>query len=532
MSEPGYTLYVPDEIWDILFQMLDFRAVAALGTSCRIARKVMRAQKRLVFGHVFLSPMQASITARSKLMPNASKGKRHYYAVQAPVGFGKTITGLSFAFADPTDPNLYVYFVPPKAFDTWIRDVDKVFGNALGVGPGTRVLFAHSSAAAHTRLIKGALETYRLQAAQNKKGRLQFKPSVRAIITTTTSKIGKEVVAKWGTRIVIDEAHAMTDRTWLQVGRFRWLALLSANEVKLVDDGTNVMFDRVVVSTKYMEGSVPLVEVHRSLVEPYKTPYFNEARQFTIPNQKIASIANNLVEYLEALTAIFAQVPNGQIALFLPDGDTGDAIADALPGIAIGWELVPFVNATTKIRYFESLVRSVLVIRLNKSEAITILASAFIIVRPDWINPIRYMQMIGRGLRSTNTNKQLDVHLIVPRGVPALRAAFYEAVRRLMADDLELPIPDHRASEFEKADAALRVCGSSLDRAAPSEVVAAIGVGFDNPELTPTILGLWEKEAAPTIALDQMRALLGLHPPMIAPEAAMTDCELDELLGF
>jgi hypothetical protein len=548
MADQDEGLCIPPEIWDILLGLLDFRAVAALGATCRLVNNVMRAQTRFAFGKVRLSPMQAHIRDRATRMPDAEEKQKNVFLLHAPMGFGKTITGLSLAFANPDDGHRYVYVVPPKAFDTWVREAAKVFGTKSNtVTARTCVLFAHSSVATHKRYIDKALER-----AQD--GILTFGPAVRAIVTSTTSRFGTGVATRWGTRIVVDEAHASTNLTISNLAQFRWAVRLSANTMSVESTLGEVLWGRVDVSTRCMDGSIPLVVLHRSLVQPYVTGDFNEARGFTPPAYKVDSIAKNLDTYMSALTFIFAEVPRGQIAMYLPDGETGDAIANALPSIAVGWELISFVNATSKIRLFESLDRSVLVIRLNKSEAINIRASHLVIVRPDWVNPIRYAQLVGRVLRPTNSNKEAAVFLVVPRGVPAHRVAYYDALRRLIADDLQLGIPDHRPSEFEKADACLRLCGSSLDCAAPTEVVAAVGIAFDSPEAVPTILARWLQEKAPSLSAQHMYALLGLPAPTLpalaapaarsaatagasaavagAPSAALSERELDELLGL
>src|SRR5262245_21065878 len=113
---PREVIELPAEIWDIIFKLLDFRTVMVLGTVCRLTTSTMRGQRRSEFGHVRLSSMQASIRDRAGRMPDAPENSRNVFTLQAPMGFGKTITSLSFAFTEPSDSHRYVYVVPPKAF--------------------------------------------------------------------------------------------------------------------------------------------------------------------------------------------------------------------------------------------------------------------------------------------------------------------------------------------------------------------------------------------------------------------------------
>lgn len=515
----GQVVELVDDVYGIILSLLDFRFMASLACTCRGAYRALRKEKRLRFGRYRLSPMQAHIRDTACSMPDALGGATNIFTGCAPMGFGKTATGYSIAFADPEDNNHYVFVVPPKAFDTWAQEAIKIFGTVTGaVTAKTRVLFAHSSQAQHLRHIKDVSER------AGDQGTPDFGPRIRALVTTSSSKFGMGIARRWATRVIIDEAHAVTTRTWNAAPSVRWKVLLSANDIYVRTSALDVHWGGVTIAAKYMELLVPRVELRRSVVKAYVTYEFDESRQYTTPDQKIDSITKNLDEYCRALRHVMATIPKGQIALYLPDGEAGDAIAAELERIAPDWTIITFVAATKKIRQFESYSHAILVVRLNKSEAINILASHLVIVRPDWVNPVRYAQLIGRVLRPTNTNKKAIVYSIAPHGTPTLRLAYYEALRCLMTKDLQLEIPHLRASELEKADATLRLCGSSLERAAPAEVVAAVGTGFDHPATSGKVLEHWRDTEKPTLTKEHMLTLLGTTEKLLGSE-------VDELLG-
>jgi hypothetical protein len=536
-TENGDSLEVPGDIYGVLFSLLDFRFMASLACTCRVAHAALRRLKRLKFAMVRLGPMQAFIRDEVHAMPDAAVGQCNVFITEAPMGFGKTITAYSIAFADPADTHHYVYVVPPKAFDTWVQEAAKIFGTVTnGVTPKTRVLFAHSNKKAHMDYIKKVTE------AAGRGAHISFGPNVRALVTSSSSRYGMAVAKRWGTRFVMDEAHAVTDHTWQSLPPTRWLALFSANRIRVNGNGVTIRWGEVAVTARLMENTVPKVSLHFASVAPRVIPEFDESRNYTTPDQKIDSIVKNLDEYCRALTRIFATIPSGQVALYLPNGEAGDAISAELARLAPGWEIVPFTQATKKIRYFETLDRAILELRLDKSEAINILASHLIVVRPDWVNPIRYAQLIGRILRPTNENKEAAVYVIVPRGVPTYRISYFEALRNLMAKDLQLEIPLLRASELEKGEVTLQLLGSSLAKAAYAEVVAVLGTGFDKPNTATAVLQQWDALDDPkvkTLTRSQMVTLLGPtaipagQSRHVSPSDQITTSEeLDDILGL
>lgn len=529
---------IPADIYFILFGMLDFRSMAALACTCRTAHIVLTRMKRLEFNHVRLSSVQARIRNQVMAMPDADDADdtdvlvgQNIFTFRAPMGFGKTITSLSVALTNGADMHKYLVVVPPKALDTWVKETAKVFGlRNHRITPDTKVLFAHSTVHSHNAHIKAALV-----AQTDFSMPLALGDNIRVVVTTTTTDSGHSIARSgWATRLIVDEAHALTPLTvtkFMRPDPIRWVLLMSANTVNPSSPAfirATKPWGTMIIPSDYMRWSLPTVSLKTHSIEPYKIPGgFDESTGYTPPDHKIRTISMNSAAYIDVLLRIFAEIESGHIALYLPDGRTGDALATLLPTIAVGWTLLNFINSTDKIRQFNTNPRSVLVIRLNKSEAINVLASHLIIIRPDWVNPVRYAQIIGRVLRPTSTHKIVPVHLIVPRGVPAMRGLYYEALRHLMTmQNVELPVPDLRAAEYKKADSALRLCGSNLERAAPTEVIAAIGGDYGMAE---HLFELWHGDRSPTITASQMRILLGMVDD---PQPSIDDDELDELLGL
>jgi hypothetical protein len=509
-SETPRPLNVPNDIWQLVMACLDdWRSMAAIATTCRAAYRVyenvIRAT-RARLGCVRLGLMQAAIRDEALQMPEAGPHETNYYEVRAPMGFGKTIVGLSIAFADPCAGSAarYLFLVPPKAYDTWVREACRVFGQSTSkVTPETCVLFAHSSVPAHYR-------AYRAWRASGQKP-----GPVRAIVASSLN-IGDfraEMLARLRlTRAIVDEAHTLTRYVALGLSALRWVVLLSANAIKPFKDLAFRRAGGFTVAPGYLDGKVPPVAVRLVTVEPCASSAFNEATQFVLPEAKRPLIEGNLEAYLDALGALLAEIGSGRVALYLPDGAAGDLIEEGLHGATGGWDCVVFRRAVSKIQRFHGLDRVILLIRLAMSEAINILATHLVIVRPDWVNPTRYAQIVGRVLRPANTSERVALYVVVPRGAAGHRAVYYEARRRLAEAGVPLPLVDYRPAEYERADTCLRLCGSSLATAAPAEAAAAMGDAYGEPGTAAKLASHWQGDARKTVTRDQMWVLLGRGP--------------------
>jgi hypothetical protein len=506
---------IPEDVYGLIFARLDFLSAALLACVCCEARKAYLAVRGLKFGSVRLSAAQAEIRRRVLAMP-AGEGAANLFGIQAPMGFGKTIVGLSIALekSAANRAHRYLIVVPPKAYDTWVKEWAKVSG-ARASAPDSPVLFAHSSVPLHRRRFVAAVEALAAGGPEAPGAATRaLGPKVRALVLSATSCSGWELAGAWAGRAIADEAHAATSRVRSLLAGFRWLALMSANRME------GECWDSVAIAARQLTGLVPAIVVRHLPIDACPGPgSASEATHYATAAHKTRLIADNLPAYERALTAVFAEIAWGQVVVFVPDGAAGTLIAEAIPGIATGWEVLSFVNSTSRIREFESYARGVLVIRLNKSEALNILASHMVIARPDWVNETRYGQLIGRVARPTNRNPAVPVFVIAPRGLPMNRLRYYEANRELLLRGVALRHPQlYRAGEFERADGTLRALGSSLATAAPTELMAALGVGFDEPESAGTLYACWLGEPARALRDEHMRALLGLRPPAGEPE--------------
>lgn len=509
-------MHAPAEIYELFSRFLDFRSVARLRAVCRAARNGLRTRKRYELGQIRLSEAQAAIRDAVIEMPDGTPA--NLFVVQAPMGFGKTIVGLSVAFADLTDGHRYIYVVHPAAYDTWVAEVIKVFGaGARAVTPATRIVFAHSSVPHHNALAKRTIDS-----ADGGPG-TPLGPNVRAVITTNTSSVGLALIRSWATRVVLDEAHVTPSHMWTTISTFPWIMALSANIVRPAlafnlwrGNGTSSW----TVAAGTMEGVVPTAKPRQVLVAPYEA----EARQFSDSHNKRVYLEQNINAYVTALIGIFAGIANGRLVLYLPDGDASTEIINAAPQYAPGWLVTEFNRAVSKLHRFETAARSILIVHHAKSVAINIHATHLVIVRPDWVNPVRYAQIVGRVLRPLGPTASVDAFLIVPRGVPAIRTAFAEALRTLATTELHMEPPAFSALEFLKADTYLRACGSSVATASPVELLAVLGVAIHAPDIAATLLARWVANPSKTLTEPQVRSLLDLEP------VGLTDADMDELL--
>jgi hypothetical protein len=457
-------------------------------------------------------------------MPNSTT--TNIFILRAPMGFGKTIVGLSVPFADPADPHRYIYIVPPAAFDTWVTEVVKVFGAAArSVGPSTQIVFAHSSVPQHNTHAKNAI-------ASAGGGVPDLGANVRAVITTSASGLGAALARTWATRAILDEAHATTGRTWDGVSGLYWIVGLSANIVTPLITPYNLWrgsqhrvceHSSWVVAAGVMEGVVPIADPCRMLVAPWG----DEARQFGRSQDKKACLEQNIGVYVTALMGVFAGISKGHVVLYLPDGDASEAIVDAAPRYAASWQIIKFINAVSKIRQFEKIERSILIAHHARTVAINIHATHLIVIRPDWVNAIRYAQLIGRVLRPLSPTSSVGTYLIMPHGIPMLRVAFAEALRVLAAAGLQVAAPELSPLEFLKAEACLQACGGSIIAATPIELLAVLGVSINDPTIAEDLFARWATSPVRTLTETHMRGFLGLGR---AKQAELTDLEIDALL--
>jgi len=108
--------HFPADIYMMFAQFLDFHSIARLDRVCRSAHSGMMRHKGLKLGTLMLSPEQGRIRAAIASMPNAEPGDplANAFVLRAPMGFGKTVCGMSVAYADLKDGHRYLIMVPPR----------------------------------------------------------------------------------------------------------------------------------------------------------------------------------------------------------------------------------------------------------------------------------------------------------------------------------------------------------------------------------------------------------------------------------
>jgi hypothetical protein len=500
------------DVWLMLLELAnDFRTVATLACVCMASLAAVKKLKCFTFGSVRLSPQQAEAVKRILEMPQPdADGSRVVFNFNAYMSFGKTITAYAVALSEnPCNiGHLYVGIVLPKAYDTWIKEWIKVSGvKASAIGPETRVLFPHSSVPAHAAHLKKIVEKYyNREFNGTNEIRKAIGSKVRLIIVSSTAKKPWEAIHIWEPdRIIVDEAHTVSPKNDAPV---RWFLRLSAAPLSNEDE-----WGALTIAPTQAKGLVPEIDLKVVGIRPVPSASmfasFDEAKSFVQGFHKSQLIRHNLTDYIKAIRRVLSALDRGNVAIFLPDGDAGELLEPEIRKCAIDWDIFVYKHSVAVFNAFTSKKRSILFIGLNMSEAISVLASELVIVRPDWVNPQRYSQIVGRILRLTNHNPVVRATVIVPEGVPKLRARYYEALRLLAReDDYAADATTYRAAEYLKADSVLRALGSSMEAASPVEVLAAMGVGLEHPDGASALLKAWKSNTQKSLREEAVRTLL------------------------
>jgi len=404
--------------------------------------------------------------------------------------------------------------VPPKAYDTFVKEWTKVSGRpASALTAETQVLFPHSSVAAHAARVKKVLYDFYHGTLQWEDVQEALGPNVRAIVISSVAKKPWGILEPWGvTRFIVDEAHVVGFKD--DYGTCKWVLRLSAAPLS-AEWG---VWGSMVVTPVQARGLVPDIVLTVATVPPVSpsTLGFDETCAFVSGEHKYDLICKNLANYVKEIRRVLSSLEKGQVVIYLPDGDAGDLIVpEVQKRICLSgdnrWEIFVFKHSVAVINTFVSREKSILFIRLSMSEAINILGSELIVVRPDWVNSQRYSQIIGRLMRLTNHNPTVRTTIVVPTGVPEMRVRFYESLRQLAQDGYVADCHKYRAVEFLKTDATLRALGSSMARAAPTEVLAAMGLALEDRDFAATLFLEWQRNAHKTLSEDAVKALMDVR---------------------
>jgi len=500
---------LPVDVWSMLLELAnDFRTVATLACVCVASLVAVKKLNCFTFGSIRLSPQQAEAIKRIHEMPQPGKDDPNVvFNFNAYMSFGKTITAYAVALSeDPCNIGyLYVAIAPPKAYDTWIKEWIKISGvKASAIGPETRVLFPHSSVPAHAAHLKKIVEKRDNGEIHGvDEFRKAIGSKVRLIVVSSTAKKPWKAIYPWQPdRIIIDEAHTISFDSLAS-----WFLHMSAAPLSKKNE-----WGALTIAPTQAKGLVPEIDLKVVGIRPVPPAAmfggFDEARNFVQGLHKSQLIRHNLTDYIKAIRRVLGALDKGNVAIFLPDGDAGDLLEPEIRKYAIDWEIFVYKHSVAVFNAFTSKRKSILFIGLNMSEAISVLASELVMVRPDWVNPQRYSQIVGRILRLTNHNPVVRATVIVPEGVPKLRAHYYEALRLLAREDNEVDGSKYRAIEYLKADSTLRAFGSSMEAASPVEVLAAMGVGLEHPDSAPTLLKAWKNDVRKTLREETVKTLL------------------------
>lgn len=371
-------------------------------------------EPHLQMGMIKLRPSQWYIKERISRM---GKGK---YFIRAPMSYGKTLLGLALA---SSGNERYVICVPPKALQTWLAEIHKMYGPQA--------------------ILKNdpARSCVLVMYAQSHKEHVQFVnqnqlTNYNKIILTTTFVIRHLMNDPWVTnsRLILDEA--ATGK--LDVSHIPWTCRLSANYIA---DEYNL---KISVKDSYMNRLLPNTKVMYWRIPASSE---KERNQYTILKDHYSLIEKMSYHYTDVLASILRNPSNGnKMVIYVPAGSPLEFLQPTISGVAnnLGMTYYDFDKKLEVLdAFYADPSRSVLVTSHNNSEAVNIHADSICVIRPDWLGFKRVKQLVGRVLRTGNPNREIMVHYITTEGIGFFRTVYGEALRvsNLELEEMDPPPP-------------------------------------------------------------------------------------------
>ena len=338
---------------------------------------------------------RAQLQIRNLMLEN----EPHHIIFQAPMSYGKTATGLSIALHNWTPGSwrvggVWLIVVPSNAVDTWLKEAQKMYGPVV----------YQSGSEQSPLLIPQKSKIHAAMAQPN-----QF---TRAIIITMGMRTFQGSLAV-NTHIIFDESHKKN-----KVEKFvkpdRKALMLSASDTK--DEINYVHFRTFFVPDVCVQQHLPTPVFHMMLTDKMQL-HFNK------PNDRDFEV----LDYVRYVQAILNK-NLGRVVVFCPGPTAKFKEMFAHLTAANPTRLVTkFAKSTAVITKFERSGCGIMMVPHSASEAININPDCMIIIRGDWVNKERINQLIGRGLRTTNPLKYVNIYHVLPNGMPRLRTLYTNA---------------------------------------------------------------------------------------------------------
>lgn len=368
----------------------------------------------LQIGNIKLRPSQWYIKERISRM---GVGK---YFIRAPMSYGKTLLGLALA---SSGNERYVICVPPKALQTWLAEIYKMYGPQaiLKNNPAQSyvlVMYAQSHKEHAHFISQNQLTAY------NK------------IILTTTFVIRYLMGDPWviGSRLILDEA--ATGK--LDVSQIPWTCRLSANYI--VDKYDH----QISVKDSYMDRLLPNA---KPMYWRIPASSEKERNQYAVLKDHYSLIEKMSYHYSDVLANILRSPSNGnKMVIYIPAGTPLEFMRPIVSFVAnsLGMTCYDFDKKLDVLEsFYTDPSRSVLVTSHNNSEAVNIHADSICVIRPDWLGFKRVKQLVGRVLRTGNPHREIAVHYVTAEGIGFFRTVYGEALRvsNIELEEIDPPPP-------------------------------------------------------------------------------------------
>lgn len=342
-------------------------------------------------------------------------------SLQAQMSWGKTITALSVAFKEGNPITKWVFLVPPKAFTTWINQIEKVFGKDTVYCP-------------HNPRESQVLALLTAQSKNHVDWFTENGPTENTKILLVTPNSGNAVKAlAWAEGVIVDEAHKGG----------KWRNMIHNKKYKLLLSAYPVSYDCDLYLKPKNDIIVPETKANYYHLPILGHDYSDIPKCFPFHIDPVL-VAGMSHIYKSELSKVLDNVGSAAV-LFVPGGNTLQGLIANIQKLCEekNRELFTFTRSLKVIQKFEKARGDrLLLMHHEQSECININADSCIVLHPEYVNLGRIKQIVHRVLRTTNRNDIVDVHYICAGYASYMKAVYSESLRVLNYDSDTLVTPE------------------------------------------------------------------------------------------
>jgi hypothetical protein len=440
-------------------------------------------------------------------------GTRIYF--QAPMSYGKTITGLAasmlgWEYKKKRVGELWFVFAQPSVLDVWLKEAVRIFGKSVYESKSAKsaILMSDSPSNAagvrcHRAVVRGNQYSKRNHLVLCSTGRVQYK-HIRA---------GQKY------NLIYDECHK-------SIGDIHRRYVKNANSVLFMSASgppqMQTSYRTVVVPEQCVKNNVPQTRFHyiqmseddvrRMQVDDYH--HYVKKNQ---PDRFRAAIEEKADAIFSIIGELFEKHFDEKIAVFCDDFAI-ECIAARLASLyGKNKPVFKLRGSTTVISRMENTSNGVLVAGQARSESININSSVMIIFQSDThINKERRNQLVGRCVRTTNKAEFVDVYHVVTGRLGYLKCRHSDAFFNLRIRMTQDPVS---VSYFLSVFRILCVVDKGLKKVTDADIVALVGDGVkikQKPKEVAKTLEWWRYEKS--MFTEKMQRKLLYYPLLEIPE--------------